>query len=286
MHRRIGFHVSIEGGLPEAIGRALERGCTAMQVFCGNPRGWKLRSRGAEEIEQFRRDRAQTDLTPLFVHSCYLINPCSLDRGVLRRSVSRLAAELELAQAIGVEYYVLHPGSHKGRPAQRGVRRAAGAIAQALNRAHKAPMILLENTAAPHGPGGDLRTLGEVAARIKDAVAGAAVGAAVDSCHAFGAGYDLRQEREVERLVGDVDQAIGLDGLRLLHVNDSRDEPGSKRDRHAHIGEGTIGRKGLRNFLNHPALSALPLILETPWESVEVDRRNLQAVLDLLAAPE
>ncbi|MHC5034231.1 MAG: deoxyribonuclease IV, partial [Planctomycetota bacterium] len=252
MDRRIGFHVSIEGGLPKAIGRALERGCTAMQVFCGNPRGWKLQSRGTEELEQFRRGRAQTDLAPLFVHFCYLINPCSLDRGVLRRSIARLAAELELTQAMGADYYVLHPGSHKGRPAPWGVRRAAGAIARALKRARKAPMILLENTAAPHGPGGDLKTLGEVAARVKDAVAEAAVGAAVDSCHAFGAGYDLRKEGEVDRLVRDVDQAAGPGGLRLLHVNDSRDGPGSKRDRHAHIGQGTIGRKGLRNFLRHP----------------------------------
>lgn len=273
---RIGSHVSIEGGLPRAVERALERGCTALQVFCGGPRGWRLQRRVPEETERFRRARAEADLVPLFVHSCYLINPCSPHADVFRRSVSRMASELEAAAAMGADYYVLHPGSHKGKSAEWGVERAAEAIGKALERAACAPMVLLENMAAAHGPGGHFNALGSLIGRLPD------TGIALDSCHAFGAGYDLRDEAEVERLVRDVDQAVGLERLRLLHVNDSRDEAGSKRDRHAHVGRGTIGREGLRNFLNHPALAGLPLILETPWESVRADRRNLRAVLALL----
>jgi len=282
MCRRIGFHVSIEGGLDRAVGRALERGCTALQVFAGNPRGWQLQKRDEAELTRLRDARAQADLTPLVVHSCYLINPCSRDRAVLARSVRRLAAELEAAAAMGADFYVLHPGSHKGEPTAWGVERAARSIASALAGAGGAVPVLLEGMASEHGPGGDVERLGALIDRIASAVPEARLGIAVDTCHAFGAGYDFRDAGEVDRLVREVRDAVGLEALRLLHVNDSRDQPGSRRDRHEHIGRGTIGRRGLANVLNHPALSTLPLILETPWESVETDRRNLRAVRRLL----
>jgi deoxyribonuclease-4 len=280
---RIGFHVSIENGLHKAVGRAAERGCTAFQVFCGNPRGWRLQERTDEEIDRFRQARDEAELYPLYVHACYLINPCASDSDVFVQSVARLSAELELAARMGAEYYVLHPGSHKGLPAEWGVERAIEAVSEALDRAVASPTLLLEDMASPHGPGGEIDTLAAVLHGVLDRVPGAALGLAIDSCHAFSAGYDLRREAEVERLVQDIDSAAGRDRVQLLHVNDSRDEPGSRRDRHTHIGKGTIGRKGLANLLNQPALSAVPKILETPWESVKVDRRNLRAVVSLLA---
>ena len=280
--RRIGFHVSVEGGLPKAVGRALERRCTALQVFCGSPRGWSLRRRTPAEIAQFVHARLQADLRPLAVHACYLVNPAASSRTVFARSVSRLSAELELAAAMGADFYVLHPGSHRELAAEWGVRRAAEAISRALSGAADPPMILLENTASAHGPGGQPSTLGQVMRQVQERVPGARLGVAVDSCHAFGAGYDLRDPSEVDRLAADVDRFVGLAALRLLHVNDSRDEAGARRDRHEHIGKGRIGLDGLRNFLNHPALAALPLVLETPWQSAAVDRRNLRAVLGLL----
>jgi len=285
MVHRIGFHVSIEGGFPRAIERALERGCTALQIFCGNPRGWKLDARSGDELDEFRRARAEADLTPLFVHACYLINPCSPEQDVFEKSVRRLSAELALATAIGADYYVLHPGSRKDKSVAWGIGRAAEAIARALEHVGTAPMVLLENTASARGPGGEFTWLGRLIERIENRALGAEVGIAVDSCHAFGAGYDLRDPGEVDRLAADVENAIGLGLLRLLHVNDSRDAPGSRRDRHEHIGKGTIGRAGLGNFLRHPALFGLPKILETPWISAAVDRRNLRAVLGLMAGP-
>ncbi len=279
---RIGFHVSIEGGLPHTVDRAVERGCTAFQVFCGNPRGWALQKRSPEEIQRFREARTQAGLSPLCVHACYLINPCSQDDGVLRRSIQRLRAELELSAAMGADLYVLHPGSHKGRPASWGLARAEGALGRALGEAEAHPPLLLEGTASPHGPGGDLQTLGALVHSLDDVGSGACIGVALDSCHLFGAGYDLRRAAEVARLVGDLKRHVGLGKVGLLHVNDSRDRPGSRRDRHEHIGRGTIGTGGLRHFLNHRAFEGLPMILETPWESLEDDRRNLCAVLDLL----
>jgi deoxyribonuclease-4 len=280
--RSIGFHVSIEGGFPGAVERALERGCTALQVFCGNPRGWTLRRPDAAEIDTFRQARAAADLSPLFAHSCYLINPCSIADAVYRRSIERLAAELELAAALGCDGYVLHPGSHMGESPAWGVARARDAISSALAGAAAAPPILLETMASAHGPGGSFDTLGALIAEVLALRPSSQLGIALDSCHAFGAGYDLREPAEVERLAADVEHSVGLARLRLIHVNDSRDEPGSRRDRHAHVGRGTIGRAGLGNLLNHPAFRPMPLILETPWESVAVDRRNLRAVRALL----
>ncbi len=281
--RRVGFHVSIAGALPLAVERALERECSTFQVFCGNPRGWRLQERDSGELAAFRHTRREAGLSPLFVHACYLINPCASDSTVYRRSIRRLRDELELSAAMGAEFYVLHPGSHKGRPRDWGRRRARDAITAALERAEAAPRLLLENTASDHGPGGSVETLGALAGAIEDAVPGAEIGLAVDSCHAFGAGYDLRRREEVNRLVAETDRAAGLERVRLLHLNDSRDEPGSKRDRHTHIGEGNIGPDGFRALLSHPALSTLPLVLETPWESVETDLRNIRRVRTLLA---
>jgi len=276
--RGIGFHVSIAGGLPQAVRRALERECTAFQVFAGNPRGWKMATRPPEEAAAFRRARSEAGLDPLIVHACYLVNPCAPDRRVYGRSVRRMAEELRMASRMGAEFYVLHPGSHRGRPAGWGVRRAARAIATAAERAGRVPAILLENTASTHGPGGSFEALAELLGRLKGAALRVAAGVAVDSAHACAAGYDLSQPDETERLVGDIRATVGLSNLRLLHVNDSRDPPGSRRDRHAHVGRGTIGERGMRHLLRHPALARLPLILETPWESLEADLRNIRTV--------
>lgn len=279
----IGFHVSIAGGFGRAVGRALERECTALQIFCGNPRAWALRRPDEGEIQAFCTARTRAGLHPLFVHSCYLVNPCSQDPNVLRRSIKRLGGELELSHCLGADAYVLHPGSHKGRPADWGILRASESIGSALHAAGETvPALLLEGMASSHGPGGEMRRLGALIDRLKDGAPNHTFGIALDTCHLFGAGYDLRDHAEVERLVNDVDGNVGLPSLHLIHVNDSRDGPGSRRDRHTHIGEGTIGEVGLTKALNHPALNGKPLILETPWESAATDLQNLLAVLRLI----
>jgi len=282
---RIGFHVSIAGGLPKAVERAVERGCTAFQVFCGSPRSWALPGRMEAETSAFRSAQSAADLMPLVVHSCYLINPCADDRCVRRKSIARLSAELRIAAEMGAEFYVMHPGSNKGCDMGRLVQRAAGAIAAALDDVPSPPKLLLENTAAQHGPGGNMQSLGQLLQRLADARPDVHMGIAVDTCHAFAAGYDFREPDEVGRLIEDVCSHAGMERLCLLHVNDARDECGSKRDRHEHIGRGCIGMQGLTNLLTHPQLLGLPLILETPWETIAADRRNMRAVLGIVSPP-
>ncbi len=238
--------------------------------------------RDPEELDAFRRERKRAALSPLVVHACYLINPCSESAEIRRKGRGRLRKELELAAQLGADFYVLHPGSNKNRPLEWTANHSATTLAAAADGLRKPPCLLLENTASAHGPGGSWQATARVLDALRDDAPHLETGVAIDSCHAFAAGYDFHDAEEVERLAADVKAAVGLSKLRLLHVNDARDPAGSRRDRHEHIGRGAIGRDGLGNLLRHPAFGGLPLILETPWESVEVDRRNLGAVLKLL----
>jgi len=281
---RLGLHVSIAGGAPRAVVRALERGCTAFQIFCDNPRGWRMRNRSSEEGRAFRAAREEAGLEPLVVHGCYLLNPAASDAAMRERTVARMARELEESARLGAEFYVLHPGSHKGRPAAWGVNRAASTIWRAAQRAGRSPRILLETTATPHGPGGRMETLGSLAGKLAEA--GVEVGVALDSCHLFAAGYDLRRPAEVERLMEDLESEAAQGQVCLIHLNDSRDPPGSGRDRHWHLGEGQIGPCGLGNLVRHPRLRGIPIILETPWESAQVDVRNLEVARAIMRGAE
>jgi deoxyribonuclease-4 len=278
----LGMHVSMAGGLPKAVERAAERGCTALQIFCANPRGWAMKPRPDREIEDFRRARSREGIDALFVHCCYLVNLCAPDDEILGKSVHRLSAELELSAALGADGFVLHPGSAKGRSLDWCTERAGDSLLRALEDAGESVDILLETTASAHGPGGDFETLGRLVNRVGDGQSESRAGLCVDSAHVFARGYDLREAAEVSRLVDEIDGTCGESRVRLLHLNDSQVECGSDRDRHDHLGEGTIGEEGLRNFVRHPALRSVPVILETPWESPERDRQNLQFAAGLL----
>jgi len=278
----LGMHVSMAGGLPKAVERAAERGCTALQIFCANPRGWAMTGRSQGEIEEFRLAISRAEIGALFVHCCYLVNLCARDEGILGKSVKRLARELELSAALGADGFVLHPGSAKGRPLEWCTERAADSLVRAFDRAKRSVDILLETTASAHGPGGDFRALARLAHHLQEARADSRVGLCVDSCHVFGRGYDLRDESEVVRLADEIERTAGGSRVRLLHLNDSRVECGSDRDRHHHLGEGNIGEDGLHNFVQHPTFRGVPIILETPWETPERDRQNLQLAARLL----
>jgi deoxyribonuclease IV len=283
LHVPIGFHVSISGGLARAVAATVKRGCSAMQVFCGAPSNWRLPERAAEEFDALAQARADAGLGPIYVHSCYLISSCSPNEVTRQKGIARLTAELQVAARMDADGYVLHPGSAKGRPMEWAVDLAAESIVEALAAAGNAPALLLENTASQHGPGGRFDNLAALMAKIRAALPDAALGVTLDSCHAWAAGHDLSSPAAVQRMVDEIDATVGIDSLQLIHLNDARDACGSYRDRHAEIGQGEIGVDALRNFLRNPTLSKLPIILETPGDTVADDVRNLEATLKLLA---
>jgi deoxyribonuclease-4 len=199
-----------------------------------------------------------------------------------RKTAARLQQELALAHRIGAELYVLHPGSAKGGDMGEAVERAAECIAEAVEEAGYSSPVLLEGMSGVYGPGGDWALMRDVADGIGARLPQAHIGATVDTAHAWARGYDFRQASEVDRLLHDIDKTMGPDALQLLHLNDSKDECGSGRDRHQHLGEGRIGRAGLANVLAAPRMAALPLIMETPWVDAATDLKNLDTARTLL----
>jgi len=278
----IGFHVSISGGLVRAVAATVKRGCSAMQVFCGGPSNWRLPERTPDDFDALRQAHADARLGPIYVHACYLISSCSPTETTRQKSIARLTAELEIAAKMDAAGYVLHPGSAKGQPMDWAVDLAAASISEALAAVQNAPPLLLENTASQHGPGGRFDNMAALMTKIRSALPDAALGVTLDSCHAWAAGHDFSSPDSVQRMVDDIAATVGIASLQLVHLNDSRDACGSYRDRHAEIGQGEIGAAGLRNFLQHPALRDLPIILETPGKTIADDVRNLEAALELM----
>ncbi len=281
MERRIGVHVSITGGIDKGLERARDLGCSTVQLFSHNPRGWGIGSRDPLEILRFRTLKKEFDIQPVFIHTSYLINLASAKQDLLNKSVDMIRAELDIADAINAEYVVLHTGSASGDLPAVARARAVEALKQVAVQGRWKAGLLLENTA---GERGDITSrIAEIADIMEKVPAGLIAGLCLDTCHAFSAGYDIATEHGIEDLVAELTQYIAKEQLRLIHLNDAKKPMGSGVDRHEHIGEGMIGRTGLKKFLRHPFFLNIPLILETPKISDEDDRRNLSTVLELIS---
>jgi deoxyribonuclease IV len=277
--RRIGVHTSIAGGLHKSLERARELGCNTMQIFSHNPRGWLIRNRDPDEYAAFRKLRREYDISPIFIHSSYLINLAS--RGDLRRkSVNMVAAEMDIADTMGADHVVLHAGSASGEDPVAAREKVISCLLEVSAKGRWRSGIVLENTA---GERGDITSRIEEIGEILKAVPGGLIsGVCIDTCHAFSAGYDMRTAQVADFMTREIEKHIGISKVKLLHVNDSRGNLGSGVDRHEHIGRGSIGLGGLRNILIHPAFTAVPLILETPKKEDGDDKRNLSTVRKLI----
>jgi len=276
MERRIGVHVSIAGGIDKGLERAKELGCSTVQMFSHNPRGWVLGTRGPEEIAQFRALMKAYDISPVFIHTSYLINLASSRKDLLNKSMAMIVEELNIADQINAEYVVLHTGSASGEDPVSSRGRAIEALKQIAGKGRWKAGLLLENTA---GERGDITSrVHELAEIIEQVTPGLISGICLDTCHAFSAGYDISTEKGVHELAAEIRQYCGRDMLRLVHLNDSKKPMGAGIDRHEHIGEGAIGQKGFRRFVNHPFFAGIPLVLETPKMYEEDDQRNLRTV--------
>jgi deoxyribonuclease IV len=254
-----GAHVSASGGIHTAIDRIEAIGGEAAQIFTQSPRMWRPTDHKPESIERFKERRAEAGIESVVCHALYLLNlaaPKFHDK-----SVEALGATVDVACAIEADGVIFHVGSHLGGGFDQALELIVPALRRCLERCDDRTWLLIENTA---GAGGTIgRSIEELAAIFDGLDAHPRLGLCLDSCHLYASGYDVTDRGELDRVLGLVDELIGLDRLRALHVNDSATALGSNRDRHANVGEGQMG-KALGTFLRHPALQELPVFLETP----------------------
>lgn len=275
---RLGFHISIGGGLEKVIPRAQERQCQTIQIFSRNPRGWKYSPLDEEETAAFKHDAEKYDIRPIFVHMPYLANLASPDKGLFHRSVSSLIEDLKRSSHLGAPFLILHVGSAPN--AAKGLERMSLGINRAFAAVPSQVILLLENTA---GSGSELgHDFGQLKTVIDGIEQNERIGIVLDTAHAFAAGYDLRTVSGVSRTLSELDRLIGIERLFLVHLNDSKFECGSHRDRHWHIGQGMIA-DGMRHILHHTALKDLPFIMETPRTNAKEDLMNMKKVKQLIA---
>lgn len=255
-----GAHVAISGGISTAIERAEELGCDAVQVFTQSPRMWKPTVRAAEELEQFRARREESRVRSVVCHALYLVNLASGDREIRKKSVTALRASLETAAAIGADGVMFHVGSHQGKGLVGALRRIVPPLRELLDLTTDDLWLLLENSA---GAGGTIgRSVDELAVIAEKLDHHPRIGICLDSCHWWASGVDITDPDTLDAALADIESRMGPGRVRCLHINDAAVGLGSNRDRHASLGEGTIG-DGMATFLAHPAFQDLPAILET-----------------------
>jgi deoxyribonuclease-4 len=256
-----GAHVSSSGGISKAIDRAEAMGCDAVQVFTQSPRMWRPTLHTAEEIARFRARREEAGIAAVVCHALYLVNLASPDRAVYEKSLAAMRASLEAAAAIGSEAVIFHVGSHLGSGFEAGLERVVPALRELLELTTDDLWLLMENCA---GAGGTIgRSTDELAALYEALDRHPRLGVCLDSCHWYVSGVDVTDAAVLDAAVADLAARIGLERLRCLHVNDTKAELGSNRDRHDSVGRGLLGER-LGVFLAHPAFQGLPAILETP----------------------
>jgi len=265
----IGAHVRGGGKLVPSLEAGVEIGVTSIQIFTQSPRMWKPSQYSPEVLAAFREAQvAHPTITDTFCHATYLINLASGDAELYEKSVEALTHNLSVARGMGSSGLVLHVGSHKGAGFDEVVRQIAVAFERALEDADPAPdgvadcPILIENAAGAGGTVG--RSLEEIGFLIDACNGDDRLGLCIDTQHLWASGVDYSTVAGTEKLIKAIDKIVGLSRLRCFHLNDSKIELGGNRDRHANIGEGTIGAKGLAPLVGHPKIRDLPLLLEVP----------------------
>ncbi len=280
---RLGAHMSIAGGVAEAVLRGQSIGCQAIAMFTKNNNQWKAKRLTQEDADCFHAALAETDIHPVVAHTSYLINLGSPDRALWKKSTDSMQDELERAELLRIPYLVVHPGSHTGKGVDYGLAR----VAEALNRIHERlpnlrVVTLLEHTA---GQGTNLCCRFEEIARLRELIVDKKrVGVCLDTCHLFAAGFDLRKPETYADTFKAFDDIVGIGQVKAWHLNDSKTPLGSHVDRHEHIGKGKLGRAAFKNVLNDPRWVDLPGLLETPkGREMKEDVINLRALRGLIA---
>jgi len=277
---QIGAHVSISGSLDMAVDNAVERECNAFQIFTRNPRSWFAKDLDPDQVKKFKEklQKSRIDRMATCAHMPYLPNLSSPDEDGYQKSIKSMTQEIERCHELGIPYLVTHLGSHKGSGEENGIRRLVGALNK-VAETNADVIILLENTAGQkNSVGSDFTQLEEIFSKCKPSKK---FGICLDTCHAFVAGYDLRTKEDVTKAIKKFDDSIGLENLKILHLNDSKGELNSNRDRHDHIGLGAIGKEGLGEIVKIMNKNNIPIVLETPIDDIRDDFENISKAKSL-----
>jgi deoxyribonuclease-4 len=288
---RLGAHMSVAGGLPRAVERAIVHACDAFQIFAKNANQWRGRVISREEIREFRSTLEASGIGPVVSHASYLINLATAMPSLRAQSIEAMGDELDRAEALGLLGVVLHPGCYTRGSEAEGLELIAGALLELLRaRRRGKTMVILEHTA---GQGTSLgATFEQIASIIAKMNDHPRVGVCLDTCHLLASGYDLRSPDGYDATFTQFGRLVGFDRLTLLHLNDSKKPLGSRVDRHAHIGEGCLGLEPFRRIVNDRRFRGLPMLLETPKtegrsptiiEADPLDEKNLNTLRGLIA---
>ena len=282
--RPMGAHMSIAGGHDQAIQRGNAVGCSAIQVFTKSSNQWAAKPLTDEGVRRFREEWARSGIEPVVAHDSYLINLCSPDDALWKKSIDACVQELERCALLGIRWLIAHPGGHKGRGEEYGIERMAEAIDAIHGRVPAEDASLALETTAGQGSiiGYRFEQLNAVIRRTADPER---IGVCLDTCHVFAAGYDLRTPAGYEETLRRFDGEVGLWRLRAVHVNDSKKDLGCRVDRHEHIGRGYLGLEAFRHLMNDERLLQIPLLLETPkGEDGREDVENLSTLMALVGS--
>lgn len=277
---QIGCHVSIAGSIDKAVDNAVERKCSAFQIFTRNPRGWNAKELANSDVKNFKDKLEQSDIDRFATcaHMPYLPNLSTPKKESFEKSVKTLVNEVERCGRLGIPYLVTHLGSHLGTGEESGIKR----LVKALDSAGKVKndvMILLENTAGQkNSVGSQFEQLAEIFFQLKPTKR---FGVCIDTCHAFVSGYDIRTKKGVKDTFEKFDETIGYEHLKILHLNDAKGELGCNLDRHYHIGLGNIGKLGLGEVIKISNKKEIPIILETPIDDKRDDFENIKIAKEM-----
>ncbi|WP_121822001.1 deoxyribonuclease IV [Halostella salina] len=272
---RVGAHVSIAGGVDNAVERQRDVGGNCGQIFTHSPQVWQDPNIGDDEAETFRTGTAEQLDGPWVIHSSYLVNLCTPKDDLREKSIDSMQKEVDAADKLGIEYVNVHLGAHTGAGVDGGLDNAASALDE-LDIPDGVTVLVESDAGSGTKLGGDFEHLADVLDRSEQDL-----DVCLDTAHMFAAGYDLSTAEGVEETVAEFDDVVGLEHLDCVHLNDSKHECGTNKDEHAHIGEGLIGEEGMRAFINHPDLADVPLVLETPNEDGKGFAWNVDRVREL-----
>jgi len=281
----IGAHESVAGGMFRAVERAESVGATALQVFTKNSNRWQSPPLTEEAVANYKTAISESSIRSVVSHDSYLINLCATDKGILKKSRLAMVDEIERCRSLGIGLLNFHPGAHMGAGEKAGLRRIIESLDIVHGETEGSGVRSVVETTAGQGTvlGSSFEQIAEIINGVKDA---GRMGVCIDTCHIFAAGYDISGEEPYGAVMEEFGRVIGFDRLLVIHANDSKGELGSHRDRHEHIGKGSIGREGFRLVMTDPRLGHVPKILETPkGEDLEEDRMNLATLRKLAGAP-